>query len=251
MKALKIIFLITVLFSLNGCNNDDDTSKKNGTLAINFTHNWDDVEVSASDLNDLKFTTANNDLISIVKLRYLISNIILQNSEGENIELDGYFLVDLNNNNLTGSIANVPAGNYTNISFTFGFNEEDNIDGAYLDLNSTLWNWPEMLGGGYHFMQFEGRYNTNSDESPFAYHMGTARVDIGQFEQNFFNTSIGNLTLNNNSTIEIKMNIAQWFKNPNTWDLNTLNIDLMPNYEAQKMMNQNGLSVFSVSIINE
>ena len=26
----------------------------------------------------------------------------------------------------------------------------DNIDGEYVDLNSASWNWPGMLGGGYH-----------------------------------------------------------------------------------------------------
>jgi hypothetical protein len=47
-------------------------------------------------------------------------------------------------------------------------------------------------------------------------------------------------------TIEIKMNIAEWFKNPNTWNLNELNTILMPNFEAQKMMSANGKSVFSL-----
>jgi hypothetical protein len=47
-------------------------------------------------------------------------------------------------------------------------------------------------------------------------------------------------------TIEIKMNIAEWFKNPKTWNLNELNTILMPNFEAQKMMSANGKSVFSL-----
>jgi len=41
------------------------------------------------------------------------------------------------------------------------------------------------------------------------------------------------------------MNIAEWFKNPYTWDLNELNTVLMPNFEAQLLMSQNGKSVFS------
>jgi hypothetical protein len=47
------------------------------------------------------------------------------------------------------------------------------------------------------------------------------------------------------------MNIAEWFKNPNTWDLNELNTVLMPNFEAQKMMSENGRSVFSLGDINQ
>ena len=250
MKKIKFIILFIFLFSLNSCTNNDDSATI-GTLNLNFTHNWDEEEINVSDLNDLKYTTANNDLISITKLRYLISNIILQTTEGDNVELDGYFLVDLNNNNISASITNVPSGNYTTITFTFGLIEEDNIDGAYTDLNSMLWNWPEMLGGGYHFMQFEGKYDDNGTESPFAYHMGTARINPGEFEQNYFNTSVDDLVIKNNSTLEIRMNVAEWFKNPNTWDLNIYNIDLMPNYEAQKLMNQNGQSVFSITVVSE
>ena len=42
------------------------------------------------------------------------------------------------------------------------------------------------------------------------------------------------------------MNLAEWFKNPKTWDLNLLNTGLMGNYDAQRKMNENGQSVFSV-----
>jgi hypothetical protein len=46
--------------------------------------------------------------------------------------------------------------------------------------------------------------------------------------------------------VEVKVNLAEWFKNPNTWDLNALNTVLMPNFEAQKIMSANGKSVFSL-----
>ena len=44
------------------------------------------------------------------------------------------------------------------------------------------------------------------------------------------------------------MNLAEWFKNPNTWDLNAMSTMLMGNYNAQIRMNQNGQSVFSVNL---
>ena len=42
------------------------------------------------------------------------------------------------------------------------------------------------------------------------------------------------------------MNIAEWFKNPNLWDLNIYNQMLMPNSTAQIMMYENGQNVFSL-----
>jgi hypothetical protein len=75
---------------------------------------------------------------------------------------------------------------------------------------------------------------------------------MGVFEQNFFNVNLAGATLTGaNVDMEIKVNIAEWYKNPNTWDLNTLHAPLMPNYNAQKMMNQNGPSVFSLGTVTQ
>ena len=48
------------------------------------------------------------------------------------------------------------------------------------------------------------------------------------------------------------MNVAEWFKNPNEWDLNALHSFLMPNFNAQIMMSENGqLDVFSIGTITQ
>ncbi len=190
--------------------------------------------------------------MSILKLRYLISKIILHKSNNETIEFEGYQLIDLSDETTLSfpSDLDVPKGDYSGISFIYGFDEADNIDGAYQDLNSATWNWPAMLGGGYHFMQLEGNYLDGIGSSqPYAYHNGTARVSTSVFEQNFIEVELPAITITNNATVEIKMNLAEWFKNPNTWDLNILNGSLMGNYEAQIMMNENGQNVFSLGEI--
>jgi hypothetical protein len=106
-----------------------------------------------------------------------------------------------------------------------------------------------MLGGGYHFMQLDGTFTspTNISPLPFNYHNGTARKSDGVFEQNFIRVNAADeLSIDSNTNIDIKMNLAEWFKDPNTWDLNLLNTGLMGNYDAQREMNENGQSVFSV-----
>lgn len=251
MKLVKYLIVLSIFITLNGCNNNDNPPITSGILVLNFTHNWDGVDVTSTDFNDIKFTNANNDIQSITKIRYLVSNIILHQSSGENIELTGYFLVDLTNNSTVAYITNIPFATYSNLSFTFGFDEIDNIDGAYPDLNSASWNWPEMLGGGYHFMQLEGKYDDAGTESPYAYHMGTAKNPAsGEFEQNYFNVNIDGFSMTTDVEVEIKMNIAEWFKNPYTWDLDVYNIELMPNYDAQRLMNQNGQSIFNLGTVN-
>jgi len=244
MKSLKIILVTILLLSTVACS---DTENTNGVITINFTHNWGGEKITTADFNELKYTNKHGNILSVSKLKYLVSNISLQASNGNAIELKDYFLVDVTNNNTSFTFLNVPFGAYSNTSFTFGFNANDNIDGIYTDLNASSWNWPEMLGGGYHFMQFEGKYKENENENPFTLHMGTAKIGQDEFEENHFQVTIilNEFTVSNNTSLEIEMDVSEWFKNPNIWDLNAYNINLMPNYEAQKMMNQNGRSVFS------
>ena len=97
------------------------------------------------------------------------------------------------------------------------------------------------------------RFSGMNDEQVYNLHMGTKRASTepNVFEANHFSV-IANLpaetNLNSNSEIEIKMNVAEWFKDPNLWDLNVFSSPLMPNPTAQQMMHENGESVFSVLI---
>lgn len=219
-------------------------------VTLNFTQNWDGIPVTSSDFNGFNFTTEHGESISIERLRYVISRISLGNQEKP------YQLINIGEN--TGfemTFQEVPLGT-NRMQFTFGFSDADNIDGIYQDLNSVSFTVPQMLGGGYHYMQFDGKYkDINNDAANFNYHAIRAvdRTDPANliFEDTSFNVDLGNINLTKDATIEIKMNIAEWFKNPNTWNLNELNTVLMPNFQAQKLMKQNGISVFSLGEITQ
>ena len=255
----KIAFSLIVLITFSACNSDDDGNAPQFLISVSHSHNWDGDNVSSDDIGTTEYTNENGEVLKITRLHYLISKIILTNSTGDEISIAGnndYNLVDLSDNSTLNYATNivVPPGTYTKISFVYGFNEEDNISGAYPDLNTANWNWPggmegmPNLGGGYHFMQFDGTFASPEigDDPVFQYHNGTARVSDGVFEQNFITVTTEGLSIDSNTVIDIKMNLAEWFKNPNTWDLNTMSTMLMGNYNAQKRMNENGQSVFSV-----
>ncbi len=246
----KYIFLFVVAISLFSCTEDDGVSYQNTAtpVTVNFSHNWDGTNVTANEFNTLNYTNAHGETVSLTRLRYLVSKIQLHKADGTSIELKDYNLVDVTNNtNLSfTSASNIPLGNYT-MSMVFGFNEADNQINN-IPLNTVSWNWPAMLGGGYHFMQMEGKYSTDGGvtQNTYAYHMGTARVSIGNFEPNHFTVNLGVVTIAENQNLEIKMNISEWYKNTYTWDLTQYNNTLMPNYAAQKHMLENGPTVFSL-----
>ncbi|WP_298238688.1 MbnP family protein [uncultured Algibacter sp.] len=252
MNKVASIFLF-VFITLVSCHKDNDDNVSNVNISLHFTHNWDGIPVSNSDFNALKFTNENGEMLSIERLRYLISDITLTNSTGESLTIDAYNLVDVTNNgNLEFSPeVLIPTDAYTNISFTFGFTNEKNIDAAYQDLNSASWFVPAMLGGGYHYIQFDGKFlNSSNIEQGFNYHAIRAVDNPGAnptFPQDTFITvNLGAVTITSNIVFNIEMNIAEWFKTPNIWDLNVFNQSLMPNSTAQIMMFENGQNVFSL-----
>jgi len=257
MKRLIPILLVCLLTILS-CSEDNDDKVSQANITFNFDHAWDGTTVTNADFNTIKFTNSKGDQLSIERLRYLISKITFHKADGSTTVLDDYNLVDVTNNkNLSfAPITTVATGFYTDVTFAFGFNNEDNTDASYLDLNSASWNVPAILGGGYHYMQFDGKFlNALDEEQGFNYHAIRAADNPGPnptFPQDtFFNVSLGAITISNHATFNIKMNIAEWFKNPNTWDLNVLNQMLMPNSSAQIMMYENGQNVFSLKSVNQ
>ncbi|WP_194767321.1 MbnP family protein [Tamlana sp. I1] len=253
----KLIAISSVFFlCLLSCHKDKDDDVFPALVTLKFNHSWDDTPITASNFNTIEFTNAHGEELSITKLRYLISKITFQKENGETYTLDGYNLVDITNGknlSFTPKYA-IPVGTYSRVFFTFGFDNEDNYNN-YQDLNSESWNVPEMLGGGYHFMQLEGKFIDNtSTETGYAYHTIRAVDNTGPelvFEDTFFEVDLGEINLSKSTTFNINMNVSEWFKNPNTWDLNQLNNMLMPNYDAQILMYENGQSVFSLESIDQ
>ncbi|MFY7672222.1 MbnP family protein [Tenacibaculum sp. MEBiC06402] len=252
IKKLTYIFVILILTW--SCSSDSDETIQNKKITINFIHEWDGTPVTKDDFNDIKFKNENGDSLSIEKYRYVISDIKLVDPSGFETPLKDYLFIDLGEEqNLSYSLEDLILDRTYSLRFTFGFTDDDNQDGVYLDLNSANFNVSEGLGGGYHYMQFDGKYKTETTTTPsgFNYHAIRAvdNTDPANlvFQDTSFTVSLTDIWLNStNEIINVKVNIAEWFKNPNIWKLDELNQGLMPNFDAQILMNGNGKSVFSL-----
>ena len=249
------LFLTFVTIILFGCNTDLKDNTTQSTLSIKFVHHWDGIQLTNSDFNLFNYTNSYGTVLSIERLRYLISDVVLTKNNGQTVVLEGYSLVDLSNENSLEymPIDLIETGAYSNISFVFGFTNEKNTDGGYTDLNSESWNVPSMLGGGYHFMQMDGKFLTgDNEEQGYNYHAIRAADNHGEtpsFPQDtFFRVDLGAVTVGGDAEVNIAMNIAEWFKNPNSWSLDNYNQMLMPNSEAQIMMYENGQNVFTLAL---
>lgn len=234
----------------------DHSDHEGSHVMIKMEHNYNGAAFMPSDFDTIKFTNDKGTKHSVTKLQYLISDFVMYKADGDSIVVEGYNFVDFTNTNTFAysfpSELHIPNGDYTGIGFTWGFDEADNSSGTYADLNSASWSWPAMIGGGYHFMKFEGKFiETNTDTTSFALHNGTAS-NSGTHEANHFYVKLNqSFTLSNDASISVKMDLSEWFKNPTQWDLDLLHGMLMPNYSAQKQMNANGRSVFSFGTVTQ
>ena len=249
----KAAFLVLLVLPFVACDrNDDDQAQQNTLVSVGFLHSFYEDAVDSSNFNTIQYTNGFGTSLSITRLRYLISQVSFTNQDGIKTLVKDYQLVDLSqDNSLIINDILLPPGAY-NLKMRFGFTEATNSSNVYPELNIASWNVPENLGGGYHYMQMEGRYLDTTDK-PFiyAYHTISAVQNPGPEntrEDTSIEIDLGEITVTQGATqININMHIDQWFENPNLWDLNILNGMLMGNYTAQKMMQENGQNVFSLA----
>ena len=251
---MRYIFLFLTTGFVLGCTSLHNVEEAN--ITIEFTHNWDGDEVNNTTFGNFLYQTANGQELQIDRLQYVVSQLRFIGNTGVDFLNQNYNLVDVGEGDgLSLTIKNVIPGTYS-LGFRFGFADADNLDGVYPDLNSVSFNVPSMLGGGYHYMQFDGKYkDIQNNDVNFNYHVIRA-ADISnpsaiQTVDTSFEVNLGTVTIKNDATISVEMNVAEWFKNPNLWDLNLLDVNLMSNYNAQLLMNQNGKSVFSLGKVTQ
>ncbi|MFC7356344.1 MbnP family protein [Jejudonia soesokkakensis] len=263
----KIIFALSIFIVAISCDTDDSNNTSEDTnVTFRFTQNWDGENIENSDYENTTYVNANGESMTLSKVNYLISDITFTSTiDGTVYAAEDYNLILARNSQNVEFTPNIeiPEGEYT-VSFTFGFDDEDNDKvGGYADLNSVdgFWSVPAPLGAGYHFQRIEGTYvNSLSETTSFQFH--TVRANrhsslppgpgtLEELRDTSFVVNLGGVSIQNNTTIEVKANIAEWFKNPITWDLNTRFMVLMPNFQAQLDMNENGATVFSLGEVTQ
>lgn len=271
MNTLKFSMLFLAMASLaltsckkEGCtdstaiNYDADAKKDDGscnyassTLVIDMSHQVDGVDAI---MNSLDYMSPFGNEYSITKCRYFISDVVLHSASG-NVEVDEAHYVDMTMpNTLTWNTGlEVPAGDYTSVSFIFGLDEEKNVDGYFNTNPEAVLEWPSTLGGGYHYMQMEGQYDsldTGADLKNYLTHLGPTNGNQYYFEADLSSSSF-TVPSDENTTVnvEIIMNINNWYQNPNLYDFNDY-MGIMMNEGVQAQFQENGNDVFSAGNVS-
>lgn len=266
IKYHDLLFLLGLMFMITSCKNHDDHESDfdSGKLIFTFEHFADGQELV---FDDMKYTNAAGNQYEVTEIQWFISDITLNKRNGDKLLLDEekfahYVDTNIPETNKWIIEDDIPAGEYTSISMTFGIKGEKNKPLMYTDPPESNMLWPVNLGGeqgGYHYMKLNGFWkNKDAQREPFNFHLGVGQErdvenNITGFIQNWFEVELPassfSIEPNETKSIAIRMNVEKWWDTPNIYNHDEIGGKIMQNQQAMKMGVENGKSVFSIGSI--
>jgi len=253
MRFKRFFFTLVISILLgSSCNKNE-----NGTVEFIFTHT---VDGNSVQFNKLIYTNTAKNQYQINEIKYFISKITLYDANGKSVEItqdEGIHYVDCNlPNTLRWKIDDIPQGKYISISFIFGLNKEDNISNRFVNPPESNFSWPNHLGGGYHYMQINGKFlNKEGNIQNINIHTGTGQIynannEVVEFVHNFALLHYFiDYSIKSKTSITFNMEIQRWFDTPNLYNFDDFGTGIMQNQEAQKLLRENMWNLFEFSII--
>ena len=257
------LFILAVMFP--ACEKDVAYKpvKSSGYVAFSVSH---DVDGAALIRNELVYTNAAGNRYMVSGLKYFLSEITFYKDGGTKVQISGtreifYVDEDIPSTKKMCFTDKIPTGSYDSVSFIFGIPAAKNKSHLFINPPEVLMGWPDVLGGGYHFMMLDGKWKDPAGNlQPFNLHLGTGQLykgtgynvdSIYAFVDNSFRVSLpySDFSVKENDTarLVLTMNIENWFRHPNIFNFDTWGGAIMQNQPAMQAVKENGRDVFSIS----
>jgi hypothetical protein len=265
MRYSKYFIISILIFSAISCKKKNEPENiDSGRISFYFDHELNNTKI---DFDTVIYTNAAGNQYMVNEIQYFISDVILYKSDGSSLLLDAwhdihYVDTDLPETRGYAPPDEIPAGIYDSISFTFGISEEKNHSLMFVNPPESNMFWPEVLGGGYHYMKLNGKWkNVEAEVVPFNMHLGIGQIydansnEIIGFVQNYFRVSLPgsgfSISAGDTLMFNIIMNAEEWFEDPNIFDLDYWGSHIMENQAAMQTVKENGHNVFVIHEILE
>ena len=234
----RIGIIVLVAFLLAQCG-PVETLPTIGSVNLTMEYKVDDVPLVP---DSMIYQNKAGNQYSVNKLEYYLSNFELKKSDGRTIKVKGIYYINAFSTSWNRFLLDsIPVGTYDSLSFYVGLDSAQNLT-DYLPNTTENANmfWPVPMGGGYHFMKMEGYYSDASgNNSGYAMHLGrnmnVVKVNI---PMNF-------IVKYKNEEGKLKMNINEWYRNPNDFNFDTDGRYIMGDGVAMQKIAQNGKSAFT------
>jgi hypothetical protein len=163
MKTLKIVTLLIITTLFASCSSDDNTVVEGTAGGVQLY--FDNGVAGDALLPGTSYTNSNNETLTINRLNYIVSNIVLIKADGSEYvypKEESYFIISQEAGMLTVHLENIPAGDYTQLKFGIGVDRQRYLQGetaqqSFWDLaaaHDMTWTWST----GYRFINFEGTF---------------------------------------------------------------------------------------------
>ncbi len=241
MKTNKIVLLGAIVFILLGtlsCKKEKDTQVNTFDVKMCLAYQVDN---SPLEYNTVKYTNAAGNNYSVSKLQFYLSSFVFENNEGKTFTFDSVYYVDATAPAQLYLFKGLPEGSYKSIKFNIGLDAAKNKSNTLENtVNNQNMAWPEMMGGGYHFLKLEGNYKSGNEFFGFNMHLGKNNNLVPISLNQEFKVAV------NAPILQLNMNINKWFEGAYTYDLNTDASYTMTDSLAMNKLAQNGKNVFSI-----
>jgi hypothetical protein len=260
--------LIALFAFAVSCKEDDTaTAIQSGHISLSFLHLVDGLPLQK---DTLKYINAAGNPYEINQVMYFISDVRLFKSDGSikiiNEWTDIHYVdIDIPATLKWEVYDDISAGSYDSLTFVFGITEEKNKSFLFVNPPEVNMMWPDVLGGGYHYMMINGKWrDTSGFVQNFAFHLGIGQLyksnvievdSIYAFVQNYFSVNLpdSDFTIEKDMKIDIEivMNIDSWFNTPHIYDHNHWGGAIMQNQPAMQIAKENGYDIFSTGDIQQ
>jgi len=271
MKRIDLLSRFFVLalagFMLSACVKQNSlviTPYQYGEVIITFSHT---VHGASLKFDTMGYSTSLDNHYQVSELQYFVSRVSFHRvkDKWQDVTSDnGIHYTDGRDNYSCSWWLDdpLPAGDYDTVAFTFGLDEKQNITGRFPDPPQRDMFWPEPLGGGYHYMKLNLKWqnDTLSQPLPFMFHLGIGQVyapgsvspdSIIGFVQNYFRVLLPcSLKLNagGHHQVIVQMDLARWFDGQNAFNFADYPNGIMQDQEGMFRACMNGRKAFSIII---
>lgn len=243
-ELIRVCFCIFILFQCS-C-----TKNELASIYLNIEHvvNGEELEIE-----ERKYQTAAGHGYEVMRLKYYLSEISLDNEDGSSFSFDTVHLFNtLEPTTCILKLGPIPVSEYQNLSFIIGLDEEKNIEG---NLQNTIQNnnmeWPVIGEKGYHYMKFEGKYDSLSTGKIKNFNLHTGPTGNNQNFVNIKLDLIETISIQNDIFINMEMDINELLHHPNNYDFEMFDQGIMGNQMAQELLKQNAYNVFRIVSVEE
>lgn len=212
---MKKVVVVIVIFALACLSFQIKINKKDVPVSLHLNFQNEPLV-----LKDKKYVTKTNDTVAITKMKFYLSNIVLELEDGTQYkESNSFHLVDAETlSSLEFYLKNVPDIKIKKIGFAVGIDSKNSISEKFDgDLDPALgmyWAW----NTGYINMKLEGRSSScNSVKKEFQFHIGGYLPNQNALQEI-------ELKIDKNQIINIEVELSKWLDSLSLKETNSIMI---------------------------